>query len=166
MSQGLVLDLGPGLVFDFGPGLYPLTPAPAFGEIKINFLIKVRLDLWYKLTRRATVSVTIFLLFQLKSGYKKVAHGKKILKIEFSNYFLSFLNPKKLFYFEISLSIRSVALGKIGKNIFPGWKKNCSTWKNIFPSWKFFFPIFPHEKIGKVKKIFCYHNCPDLSLFE
>ena len=27
-------------------------------------------------------------------------------------------------------------------------------------------PIFPHEKIGKVKKIFCYHNCPDLTLFE
>ena len=37
VSQSLVLDLGPGLVFDFGPGLYPLTPAPAFGEIKIIY---------------------------------------------------------------------------------------------------------------------------------
>ena len=56
---------------------------------------------------------------------------------------------------------------KIGKNIFPGWKKNVlHTWKNIFPSWKKKNPIFPHEKIGKVKEIFCYHNCPGLSLFE
>ena len=40
-----------------------------------------------------------------------------------------------------------------------GRKKNCSIWKNIFP-------IFPHKKTGNVKKIFCYHNCSDLSLFE
>jgi hypothetical protein len=50
------------------------------------------------------------------------------------------------------LSFGSVASGKI---IFTGWKKNCSNWKNIFPS--YYFSIFPHEKTGKVKKIFCYH---------
>ena len=38
---------------------------------------------------------------------------------------------------------------KIGKNIFPGWKKNCSTWKNIFPSWKFFFSHFSTRKDRK-----------------
>ena len=30
------------------------------------------------------------------------------------------------------LKFESVAPGKIGKNIFQGWKKNCSTWKNIY----------------------------------
>ena len=70
-------------------------------------------------------------------------------KKTFSNYFLSFLNPKKLFSFEISLSIRSVALEKFGKNIFPCWKKNCSTWKNIFPRWKFFFSHFSTRKDRK-----------------
>ena len=81
---------------------------------------------------------------------KKDEQFCKIL-IVFSNYFLSFLNPKKLLWFGISLFLWSVALGKIGKNNFPDWKKNVLFGTNIFP----------HEKTGKVKKIFSYNNCPD-----
>ena len=75
----------------------------------------------------------------------KKKHGRLI----FSNYFLSFLNPQKLPWFEISLFFWSVAPGKIGKNIFPGWKKKCSTWKNIFPSWKNYFFHFSTRKDRK-----------------
>ena len=38
-------------------------------------------------------------------------------KIHFSNYFLSFLNPNNLVWFEISSSFWSVAPGKIGKRM-------------------------------------------------
>ena len=83
--------------------------------------------------------------------------------IKFSNYFLSFLNPNKLFFFEISLFYWSVAPGKIGKNIFPGWKKNCSTWKNIFHSWKnYFFHVSHTKRQEKLKMVFCYHNCSNV----
>jgi hypothetical protein len=84
----------------------------------------------------------------------------------FSNYFLSFLNPNKLFLFESSLFYWSVAPGKIGKKNFQVGKKIVLIGKIFFLVGKIIFPIFPHEKIRKVKKIFCYHNCPDLSLFE
>ena len=48
--------------------------------------------------------------------------------------------------------MRSVALGKIGKNIFPGWKKIVLLGKIFFLVGKIIFSIFPHEKIGKLKK--------------
>jgi len=37
---------------------------------------------------------------------------------------------------------------KIGKNIFPGWKKIVLLGKIVEKK----IPIFPHKKIGKVKK--------------
>ena len=77
----------------------------------------------------------------------------------FSNYFLSFLNPHKLFWFEISLFFWSVAPEKIGKNIFPGWKKIVLLGKIFFLVGKIIFSIFPHEKTGKVKNLFHYF-CP------
>jgi hypothetical protein len=61
------------------------------------------------------------------------------------------------------LLISSVAVGKIGQNKIG--KKNVLLGKTFFPFGAIIFPIFPHEKTGKVKKIFCYHNYPDL-LFE
>ena len=60
-----------------------------------------------------------------------IIYSKQKILYFFSNYFLSFLNPKKLFWFEISLFFWSVAPGKIGKNIFPGWKKKCSTFSHM-----------------------------------
>ena len=55
---------------------------------------------------------------------------------------------------------------KLEKIFFQVGKKIVLLGKIFFLAGKIFFSIFPHEKIGKVKKIFCYHNCPDLSLFE
>ena len=45
-------------------------------------------------------------------------------------------------------------------------EKYFSRLENFFPSWKNYLFHFSIEKIGKVKKIFCYHNCPDLLMFE
>ena len=57
-------------------------------------------------------------------------------------------------------------LEKLEKIFFQVGKKIVLLGKIFFLVGKIIFSIFPHEKIGKVKKIFCYHNCPDLSLFE
>ena len=52
-----------------------------------------------------------YYIFQIILGFSPI---KISWKMTFSNYFLSFLNPKKLFWFEISLFFWSVAPGKIG----------------------------------------------------
>ena len=70
--------------------------------------------------------------------------------IKFSNYFLSFLNPNKLFFFEISLFYWSVAPGKIGKKYFSRYlgKKIVSA-SNLqkFFSTHFSWPHYP----GKIQ---------------
>jgi hypothetical protein len=57
-------------------------------------------------------------------------------------------------------------LEKLEKIFFQVGKKIVLLGKIFFLAGKIIFSIFPHKKTGKVKKIFCYHNCPDLSLFE
>ena len=63
-------------------------------------------------------------------------------------------------------SLEVLHLEKLEKKNSRLEKKIVLLGKIFFLVGKIIFPIFPHEKTGKVKKIFSYHNCPDLSLFE
>ena len=86
---------------------------------------------------------------------------KKIRKIffakmnDFSNYFLSFLNPSDLQFY---CSFDVFHLEKLENVIFQIGKKN------LFG--KIFFSFLHTKRQEKSKNIFCYHNCPELSLFE
>ena len=86
------------------------------------------------------------------------------------NFFLTisylFSIPKKCPDLKFHCSFEVLHLKKLEKIFFQVGKKIVLLGKIFFLVGKNIFSIFPHEKTGKVKKIFCYHNCPDLSLFE
>ena len=89
------------------------------------------------------------------------------------DYHISFLTisylfsiPKNCPDLKFHCSFEVLHLEKLEKIFFQVGKKIVLLGKILFLVGKNIFSIFPHEKTGKVKKIFCYHNCPDLSLFE
>ena len=112
-------------------------------------------------------NMVFWLGFQWLNSVKNNSNLLSVISVK--NHFLTisylFSIPKNCSNLKFHCPLEVLHMEKIGKNIFPGWKKIVLLGK-IFFLVGIFFPIFPHEKIGKVKKIFCYHNCPDLSLFE
>ena len=74
-----------------------------------------------------------------------------------------FWTPRNCSFLEFHCSFEVLHLEKLETIIFQIGEKNVLLGKIIFPFGTIIFSIFPHEKIEKVKKMFCYHNCPDLS---
>ena len=74
--------------------------------------------------------------------------------------------PKNCSNMKFHCSFEVLHLEKLEKIFFQVGKKIVLLGKIFFLVGKIILSIFPHEKTGKVKKKFCYHNYPDLSLFE
>ena len=83
---------------------------------------------------------------------KQIFKIHNLRKLTFLTISYLFSIPKNCTNLKFQCPLEVLHMEKIGKNIFQGWKKNCST-RKIFFLVGFFFSIFPHEKIGKVRKI-------------
>ena len=113
-------------------------------------------------TKKIVNSVSCRLTYETNRILNK---GNEV-KIHFLTIFYLFSIPKivLIWYFIVLLKC---CTWKNWKKYFSRLeKKKFLFWKIFFLVGKIIFSIFSHEKIGKVNKIICYHNCPDLSLFE
>ena len=97
---------------------------------------------------------------------QKMEKLQKTQKKLFLTFSYLFSIPKNCPDLKFHCSFEVLHLEKLEKIFFQVWKKIVPLGKIFFLVGKIIFSIFPHEKTGKVRKIFCYHNCPDLSRFE
>ena len=91
-----------------------------------------------------------------KNYFEKILKSKMFLSQIWQIFFLTisylFSIPINCSNLKFHCPLEVLHMEKIGKNIFPGWKKNCSTWKNIFPSWNNYFFHFSTRKDRKSLK--------------
>jgi hypothetical protein len=74
--------------------------------------------------------------------------------------------PKNCSNLKFNCPLEVLHLEKLEKIFFQVGKKIVLLGKIFFLVGNFFFTFFHTKREEKLKKIFCYHNCPDLSLFE